>query len=289
MSLASRALGLVGSRAQRWSFAHASRRGRTLGRWGYRLDSRHRRVALGNLAACFPDRDDTWHRHTARASFEQAGRTVVEMLSSPRLVHKGLERAVDPVGVTNIHRALEGGRGAILAGAHYGNWELMGLVLPEIGVPLVSVARPLDDPDLERTLHRLRTATGAEILPKANAIRGILRALRDGKLVALLVDQNTLRHEAVFVRFFGRLAATTPALGHLHLRSRAPILPAFAVPDGERYRLLIEEPLVIPGGPRDEVIEQVTARATERIEHHVRACPEAWLWMHDRWRERPAE
>lgn len=287
MSIASRAVGAVAKRVARWPFDKASRRGRALGRLLYRVDARHRGVAERNLKFAFPERHDTWHRDVARRSFEQAGRTLVEMLWSSRLLQPDAPAVVELEGGEHLTRALAAGRGALLATGHFGNWELAGTHLPRLGVPLTSIARPLDDKDLDLLLNRLRSANGAAVLPKAHAVRGALRALRAGRAVAILTDQNTLRREAVFVPFFGRLAATTPVIAHLHLRSGAPILPTFTIPFQDHYKLVLEAPLVVAHADRHGAVDAITAAVTARFEHHARESPHAWLWMHDRWRERP--
>jgi len=288
MSLASFIVDRVASRAQRWDFITAGRRGASLGRLLYRLDGRHREVALKNLSAAFPEHDERWHDDVARRSFAQAGRTIMELLWSPNLT-----TLADPTTVVrfesldNLRQALAGGKGAIVATAHAGNWEITGIAAAHYGIPLISLARTLDDDALDARLTALRTRTGQRVLHKQNALRPTLRALRAGNAVALLTDQNTLRREAVFVPYFGRLAATTPAAAQLHLRTGAPILNAFSIPEQGGYRVIIEPPMAIPENSPNDLVRAITAAVTARTEHYVRAHPEAWLWMHDRWRERP--
>jgi KDO2-lipid IV(A) lauroyltransferase len=288
VSVLSRVIESFGRRVRRWSFEDASSRGAALGRLVHRLDSRRREIARRNVAFVFPDRDKHWQQEVARAGFEQMGRTAIEMLWSPRLAEMDLDRVVIEDGVGRLLEAAGRG-GALIAGSHFGNWELSGVALARLGVPLVSIARPLDDPGLDRMLMRLRTATGADVLPKQNAVRGALRGLRDGKVLCVLNDQNTLRNEAVFVPFFGRLAATSPVIAQLHLRTGAPIFPSFTVPEGSRYRVLIEPPLPTVGRDHPEAAREITAAITRRIEERIRQHPRAWLWMHDRWRERPLD
>ena len=287
MSFLSTGIELLAGRVARWPHARAASRGAALGRLLHRLDRRHRAVAEANVAFAFPEQPEHWHQRVARASFEQMGRTALEMLWSPRLAEVPLDSLVSDDGVEQLLEASRSGTGALVASAHLGNWELIGVAAAKLGVPLVSIARPIDDPGIDRLLNRLRTGSGAQILPKQNAVRGALRALRDGKSVAVLNDQNTLRREAVFVPFFGRLAATSPVLAHLHLRSGAPIFPGFALPDGDRYRLVIEPPLPPVSADRPDAVVEIAAAITRRIEARVREFPESWLWMHDRWRERP--
>lgn len=287
MSVAGSLVGAVAGSASRWDFDVASRRGARLGRWAYRLDRRHREVALRNLQVAFPDASTAWRRQVARASFEQAGRTIFELMWSPRLVEVALDSVVRMPGLGHVHEALSGGSGVILASGHFGNWEVMGLGMARVGIPLVSIARPLDDPALDARLRDLRCATGQRILPKQDAVRGALRALREGSAVAVLMDQNTLKREAVFVPYFGRLAATTPVVAHLHMRTGAPILTAFAVPEEPGYSLVVDPPVTVPDEDREDAVQAITTAVTGRLEQRVREHPQAWLWMHDRWRERP--
>ena len=284
MTLVGRLAETLAARVPKWDLATATARGKGLGRLAYRLDRRHRDTALSNLRRAYPDRDQTWHERTAQASFEQMGRTALELLWSPRLVDHPVEQVIRPDdSMALFEETLRAGNGAILAGAHYGNWELVGVALAKLGVPLVSIARPLDKPWLDQLITGLRTSTGARVLPKHNAFRPALRALREGSVLAILADQNTLAPEALFVPYFDRLAATTPAVAQFHLHSDAPILPMFAVPYDDHYRLAIDPPVETSASEHDDAVLEITAR----IEHYVRACPEAWLWMHDRWRERP--
>lgn len=287
MSFAATLVRGIARRARGWSFAQASRRGRLLGRVVHGVDRRHRRVALGNLRHAYPDRDEAWRRRVARGAFEQAGRTAVETLWSEALDRDNLPQVADTEGLERLQAAARQGRGVIVATAHFGNWELLGIALGLLGAPLVSIARPLDDADLERTVLHLRTRTGNTVIPKTQAVRGALRALGEGRILAVLVDQNTQRHEAVFVPFFHDLAATTPVLGHLHLRTGAPVIPAFSVPAGDRYRLVVEDAVHVSAGDPADAVRDLTAAVTARIERRVREMPAAWLWMHDRWRERP--
>ena len=150
------------------------------------------------------------------------------------------------------------------------------------------ITRTIDDPQVESVLHRLRTRTGARVINKHNGVRPALRALRAGEVVGVLVDQNTLPSQASFVPFFGEMAATTRVSAQLHVRSGAPIIMRFCVPEGTRYRFVIE-PLDTTGVPTQETdrVDQLTAAMTTQIERHIRLCPEAWLWIHDRWRSRP--
>lgn len=277
----------------RLSFPLAAGLGRALGSLAWAVDGRHRAVAMRNLALAFPGMPESQRTRIALASFQQAGRTATEMLWSDRLSESTLLRVAAFEGMEHIDEALGGGRGVILTTAHFGNWELMGVAMAHIGVPLNVIARRLDDGGIEAVLHRLRTRTGAQVMYKEDAVRTSLRALREGRVVGILIDQNTVAEQACFVPFFGRLAATTRISAQLHVRTGAPILMQFCIPAAEGYRFVVE-PLddagaASPEGDTAAAVERLTAAAARQIERRVRRHPEAWLWIHDRWRTRPPE
>lgn len=275
----------------RLSFALASSLGRSLGSLAWALDGRHREVAVNNLAIAFPGMSEARRKQLARAAFQQAGRTVIELLWSPSLADETLDQVAVFEGKHHLDEALATGRGALITTAHFGNWELMGVALAHIGIPMNVIARQVDDPQVEAILHHLRTRTGARVIHKQAGARAALRALRDGEVVGILIDQNTLAKQASFVPFFGKLAATTSITAQLHVRTGAPIIMLFCIPEGDRYRFVFE-PLEATGTVADtadseDAVERLTAAATKRIEQHIQRCPQAWLWIHDRWRTRP--
>jgi KDO2-lipid IV(A) lauroyltransferase len=151
------------------------------------------------------------------------------------------------------------------------------------------VTRPLDNPHLEGILHGYRTLSGNQVIHKRGAAREMLRAIRRGWGVAIVIDQNVRGEEGLFVDFFGTPASTTPALATLALKTEAPVVPVFGIPlpDGRyRVRYLPEVPLPRTGDTRQDIL-LLTQRCTRIIEEQIREAPEFWVWMHRRWRTRP--
>ena len=103
-------------------------------------------------------------------------------------------------------------------------------------------------------------------------------------------NKRLLEHIREIYHQSRRLYGSPRITAQLHLRTGAPIVMFFCVPEGDRYRFVIE-PLEVEAGcaDGDDAVEQLTAAATRQIERHIRQCPEAWLWIHDRWRTRPPE
>lgn len=256
----------------------------------YALLARRRRLALRNLAQAFPDLAAAARRRIARHSFQHLG---VLFAEGCFVLRRPLEEVTAQIGIDGLEH-LRGvldrhGRALILT-AHLGNWELLTLAPALTGYPLTVVARALDSPALNAWADRLRRTAGVEVVDKREALRPVLAALRRGRLVGVLLDQNASRREGVFVPFFGRLASTSRAMAVLALRTRTPVVPAFTrrLAPG-RHRITIHPALPIPAASDEDAVRALTARCTEAIEAAVRATPEQWLWAHDRWRTRPPE
>jgi KDO2-lipid IV(A) lauroyltransferase len=153
------------------------------------------------------------------------------------------------------------------------------------------IARPLDNRALDARLGAFRARSGNIIISKRRALPDILRLLRQGQGVAMLIDQNVQEADGIFVDFFGRPAATTTAAAALAVKTGCALLPCYceAKPDG-RYRLVYETPHEwTPSGSRQDDIARITQGLTGRIEAWVRGRPEQWLWIHRRWKTRPPE
>ncbi len=264
--------------------------GRGLGRLAFRLGRRYRRIALNNLALAFGREKSPAEREAiARDSFANVGRFVVDVLKCTAYPLSRIRRLVDIEGREHLDRALAGGFGVLLFTAHYGNWELASVRLAE-SAPLTAIARTLDNRLIDRDLRCFRTRLGSAVVDKFGASRAILKALARNGLVGILIDQNVLRSEGVFVDFFGRPAGTTPGLATFHLKTNAPLLPFFCVPRGRRYLLRIGAPVAVPRGPyRDADVLKITQTCTKMIEAEIRREPGLWLWLHKRWQTRPAE
>ncbi len=264
--------------------------GRLLGRAFYRLSSTHRRTALENLRLAFgPDLDERARVRVARAAFAHVGMICSDAAYFSRLARTPTETLAVFEGTEHLREAAAEGRGVLVFSGHFGHWELVALLQQRLGVPMAMVTRPLDNPWFDGLLTRLRRLSGNAVLPKRNAARGVLRALREGKSVALLIDQNVRGDGGVFVDFFARPASTTPSLATFALKSGAPIVPVFSYPmaDGRlRIRYLSALRPRRSGRLQDDILA-VTRACTALLEDEVRKRPECWFWMHNRWRTRP--
>jgi Kdo2-lipid IVA lauroyltransferase/acyltransferase len=270
-----------------------------LARWAgsaiHAVDRRHRQIARANLRERFRAADGSplpkaEVRRIARDSFRHLVCCAVEILHLSReSERRGLSKIVTLGGREHFDAAIASGKGLILATAHMGNWEVMGAMCRELGVPFTTVYRPLDNPLLDRWIRETRASVGQSMVPKAGAMRPLLKALRGGGMVVLLVDQDARGH-GVFAPFFGAPASTIPTPAELALRTGATILTGASVRTGPgfRYDASFEPPIEVKDtGDHPADLVRITTEINSRIEALVRRAPEQWLWSHRRWKTKP--
>ncbi len=271
--------------AGRMSWEGRARAGRALGRLWYLVDRRHRRVALDNVRRAFPDRPEAWARELVRANFEHLGVTAAEFLGLAGVSPGELLGRYRFEGLEHLDAARAPGRGVFVVTAHLGNWELGAAAMAAKGYPVYGVGRRLANPLVDQRVRRLRERFGGTLIPHRNAVRPVLRAVREGAVVGFLMDQRALSREAVPSRFFGRPVATNRGLAVLALKTGVPVVQAFDRREGAGHVLCVKPALAPPGeGPQQERVRRFTEAFDAAIEQAVRECPEQWFWVHRRWR-----
>lgn len=260
--------------------------GSMIGLLAYLVDVPHRRVALANLAQCFPNRSEAERRAIARGTFRHFGQLLLELL---RFGTMDRASRVEIEGADRVRHAYAKGKGVLFFTGHFGFWELHAIHHGSAFEPIGVIARALDNPRLNRLLEQIRGVTGNHCIYREGAVRRVLKTLHAGHGIAMLIDQHMHSPDAIWVNFFQRPAATTSTLAALALRTGCPVIPVFALPlPGGRYKFVYETPVEVPDADDPDAIREFTQRCTDVLEMYVRRHPELWLWMHRRWRGAPA-
>lgn len=228
-----------------------------------------------------------------RKCFDNFGKGMVELMyfmAHPAMIKEKV--MID--GKEHLDRALQGGKGAILVSAHFGNFPLMLLRLAQEGYKINAIIRPARDAEIEKYFIRQRTQLGLNTIysqPRKQCVDNAIRALRNNELVFIPLDQNFGNGAGVFVEFFGQQAATATGPVVFAQRTGAPILPMFIIRENDDdHRILIELPLVLEIRDSDEEMMRVNvAKITQLIEKYIRKYPHEWGWMHRRWKSKPSK
>ncbi|MCX7015989.1 MAG: lysophospholipid acyltransferase family protein [Candidatus Sumerlaeota bacterium] len=260
-----------------------------LGGAAFWLLPKYRRRTLRNLELILgQDLPERGRFEVAREVFRNVGRSAAEFALIRRWTAEDIRRRVAVVGVENFEKAHAGGRGVITALAHFGSWELCAATAVQcFGVELAAVARQVSNARLDALLNEGRARAGVRIFFRGRGTRPMVEHLKAGKVLAILVDQDTRKGQGLFVPFLGRPAYTQRGPALLAWRLGVPILPVSMVrnPDGFTHTLYVDEPIEAPPqAERAEAVEHLVRSYTQVFERYIRRYPAQWSWMHDRWR-----
>jgi Kdo2-lipid IVA lauroyltransferase/acyltransferase len=277
-------VGILGMLPWSWSMAA----GRFLGYLSFYALGHLRHVGERNLEIAFPERSASERQRILRASFDSLGRLLGLFCHFPGCSPEDLCKLIehDKAGEARFIEAKSRGKGLLFITAHLGAWELLPLYYSAIGYPFSFLVRPLENPLLDRWVDRVRTRFGNKALDKKAAGLSCLRLLKNGGTLGILPDLNSLPQEGIFVPFFGKLGCTTLAVAAFALPTDATIFSVFAPWDPIRKKfVLVAGPdlELVRTGNRDRDLAINTARMAFMFEKVIRAYPEQWLWIHDRW------
>lgn len=260
----------------------------------YHLLGGLRRVAAANLKIAFPGLDKAEQKRLAKGAFQNLGRILGEMSQFPKATPEGLDKLiefqVDPKVYAEYQKLKAGGRGVIIVSPHLGNWEMLVFGWAVYDAPMSYLARPLDNPLIEKLTADLRTKFGNRPINKTNSVMAAARALREEGLLGILADVNAHPKEGVFVPFFGVPACTSAGVALLAIRTDSAILPMCGVWDGQKGRYIgVHAEMIYPSmtADRQTNIVETTAAFTFEVEKLIRRFPDQWLWIHKRWKTRP--
>ena len=263
-----------------------------LGALFFDLSPKRRRIATGNITAAFGDDKTTAEiRKIASDSFRSFFLTFLEIIKFQHLfdsddaAHRIKNTADDLEALFQKAKAIhDESKGCIFVTPHLGNWEVLPRVSRLVGIPLVVIARPLDNEYLNDLLLKKRAASGQIIMPKRNSFFALQETLKKGKSIGLLPDQSTMK--GIMVDFFGRKATATPVPALLAISHRRPIVVvACCRKDGGRFEGFVSDPI----WPKDYESEKaeifrLTQEMNRNMEFIIRKYPGQYLWMHNRWK-----
>lgn len=263
-----------------------------LGRMAYALDERHRRIIRDNLSASFPERDAAWVDATAKACYAHLGKVAMEiprLLSWPREKIISHVRVMQPERLARMHELKAKGQGAFMLTGHIGNWEWLNMVWGWLAGRTDVVARPIDYAPADRLVTDWRSRAGQKVIPKAGSARTLLRSLRQGNFIGILLDQNVDWYDGEWVDFFGRPACSNKGLALLAMKTKAPVIPVWSWrrDDGGFEMHIGGEMAPIITGDKTQDVWDNTQAYTKALEDIIRQRPEQWFWLHQRWKTKP--
>jgi KDO2-lipid IV(A) lauroyltransferase len=261
-----------------------------LGRSAFLFIRDARRKTLSNLSLAFGrEMSEKESLNLGSEIFRNVGKNVADAVRLRKMSWEDVEKITEIEGLEYFEEAYQLGKGVIALTGHIGNFELLAAYFSLRGYKVSVVGRELYDPRLGRLLVQNRESVGVQNIPSSAGVKPIIRALKSGRALGVLGDQDSSRVRGVFVDFFGKPARTPVGPILLSYKTGSPIIPMAIVRRGKnRYRIVVRpEVKLISSADREKNVVEVTQRCTKVLESIIREYPDQWLWMHDRWKSKP--
>jgi Kdo2-lipid IVA lauroyltransferase/acyltransferase len=252
---------------------------------------RLRRVGIRNLEMALPEAGWGERKRILRGVYVHLGWQLVEFCRMAWYTPENSRDWMSTEGLEHYLKAQARGKGVLVITGHLGAWELSSFYHSLMGHPMGMVIRRLDNRRLDAFVNGIRCMHGNYVLHKDDFGRGLLTAMRSGGTVGILMDTNMTPPQGEFVKFFGTEACTATGLAHVARKTGAAALPGFMLwePSKKSYVLHFGPEVHIPH--TDDVAADIlagTQLCTSAIESWIRRYPDQWLWIHRRWKTRPA-
>jgi KDO2-lipid IV(A) lauroyltransferase len=253
--------------------------------------SRLRSVGLRNLELAMPELSPSERDRILRGVYRHLGWQLVEFCRMPRYTAENTRGWIRTEGLEHYEAARARGKGVLVLTGHLGAWELSSFYHSLMGYPMGMVIRRLDNRKLDAFVNDIRCMHGNHVLHKDDFGRGLLTAMRAGETVGILMDTNMTPPQGVFVDFFGLQACTASGLPHIALKTESAVVPGFLVWEpGEKQYVLHFGPELVFARTEDREADLLAAtqQCNDVLEAWIRRYPDQWLWIHRRWKTRPA-
>ncbi|OEY67989.1 lipid A biosynthesis acyltransferase [Marinobacter sp. X15-166B] len=273
-----------------WLMAQLPRRlqqwlGIAIGELAFRCLPRRRHIASVNIGLCFPELSASEQRQLVRKAFHSNGIGIMEIGQAWFRNPEGLRSRTEVHGLEQVTAALDKGKGILLLGGHYSTLDLGGSLV-SLFIDADVMQRDHNNPLMNAVMTRARERHYGVAL-NSKDLRGLLRRLKQNRIIWYATDQDYGRKGIVFAPFFGVATGSITATSRIAERSGCAVIPFshFRHPQGIGYDIYFHPPLEnFPSG--DDLADATLVNAT--IEGEIRRYPDQYLWMHRRFKTRPS-
>lgn len=259
--------------------------GSLIGEITYLIVPKRKKITLQNLSRCFKDKDQKNLKKIARSTYRNIGKSLTEYILFPKLNKKKILNLVEIQGEELFDSALKEKKGAVLVTGHFGSWELMGAALRQKGYPIDFLVGEQHNLLVDNLMNRHREMMGIGIIKMGVATRGVIKALRKNRFIAMLSDQDAGR-DGTIVNFFGYPASTPRGPAAFCLKTDAPMIMGFIIRlDNKKQKIIFQKiEKEEKTGDKEKDINRLTQAYTSLLEDYVKKYPDHWYWLHRRWK-----
>lgn len=232
--------------------------------------------------------NDRERQRIIRNLFMNFGRNIVDVFRMKKYYHRQIRDLIEVEGLENFDAAYRRGRGVLGITGHIGNFELLAAFFADSGYKVAVIGREMYDRRLNDLLVENRSALGEANIDTQDSPRRALKFLKEGYVIGVLMDIDSMRVRSEFVPFMGKPARTPVGQSILGLKTGAGFVPVACVRQGKRYKIIIKPEIKIDRtNDFNRDVYNITKRCSEALEEIIHEYKDQWIWIHDRWLTRP--
>ena len=211
------------------------------------------------------------------------GRILAEYPFIPSFRKKKLENFLKIEGMENLKRIKDNNKPCVFISGHFNNFELMAMQIENVGIECAALYRPLNNQFLNKLMEEIRTRDicKTQIKKGRAGTREIIKNLKQGKSIALMIDQRVREGEKI--NFFNNLATTTTIPAQLIKKYNCDVVPVYIERNQNNYfKMYVSEPIKIK---KTKSIKEITLFLNVILEKMILKNVDQWIWSHDRWKK----
>jgi len=258
-----------------------------LAKLAFLIDSKHKKVIRANLDLTIKDKiSSEQYESVLKYCHKNLALTVLQVLRSSRLSIEDLSAMVSFENKDIVDKAMATGKPIIFISAHYGNWELGATSLSALISPVTAIHKKMNDNYFDKYLMKSRSKFKLTMVEKKGAIKHLIKALKNGDCISMLIDQNINPQDGIYIDFLGAKATATAAPAFIARKFDAIIIPLLINTSPEKENVITFYEPIITAKTEDEekdILESTQAQA-DFLSKAILEYPEPWFWCHKRWK-----
>jgi len=258
-----------------------------LAKLAFLIDSKHKNIIKANLDLTIKNEiDENTYQSILKNCHKNLALVLLQVLRSSRLNISDLEKSVTFKNKEVVDKILATGKPIIFISAHYGNWEKGATALSALVTPSTSVHKKMNNGYFDEYLMKSRTKFKMTMVEKRGAIKHLVKAIKKGNSLSMLIDQNVNPRDGIYVDFLGAKATQTAAPAFLARKFDAVIIPLFINTKKDDDDVIVfYEPIITEktDDAEADILKSTQAQA-DVLAGVIKAHPEPWFWCHKRWK-----
>lgn len=229
-----------------------------------------------------------WDEAIARRMFINFGKNLADTVRFKSHFRKDILPHIEVEGIEHFEEVYNRGKGVIAVTGHIGNFELIAAWSAASGYKTSAIGRELYEKRINNLLVDNRGSTGVVNVSTDDSPRRIVKLLREGYALGVLIDTDSFRVRSKLIPVFGRLSNTPVGQSVLGLRTGAGFVPMACVREGKNYKIIIKPEQTIKRTDNFEKdLYNITEKCTKVLEEIITEYKDQWIWLHNRWHTRP--